>query len=60
MEFPSALRYALEQRLSELQTSALTAQAQALSERYRTQTGTGRDVYKRQVLECSKLPAGEN
>ena len=44
MEFPSALRYALEQRLSELQTSALTAQAQALSERYRTQTGTGRKL----------------
>ncbi len=61
MEFPSALRYALEQRLSELQTSALTAQAQALSERYRTQTGTGRRLLTEDIQAAAyaaeRMPA---
>ena len=42
MEFPTALRTALEESLLGQKQSLLTREAQALSERYRMQTGRGR------------------
>ena len=61
MEFPSDLRYALEQTLSGLKQNTLTVQAQALSERYRFQTGTGRRLLTEDIQAAAyaavRMPA---
>ncbi len=61
MEFPSELRYALEQILAGQKQDTLAVQAQSLSERYRFQTGAGRRLLTEDVQAAAyaavRMPA---
>ncbi len=61
MEFPTELRYALEQILAGQKQNVLAMQAQSLSERYRFQTGSGHRLLTEDVQAAAyaavRMPA---
>lgn len=48
MEFPSELRFAIEQMLAGQDIKAMTASAEGISKRYRSESGTGRSLVSSQ------------